>query len=177
MPKRLLATVIGVGCLSCAAPPADPPLHPSPPLASHASALDEAAPGETWCFSGVRNPTHQLVLDVYVPNGQGYVQLVVPMMRCSDDISAFKNLPSACLSADSFGPRAWVNGCVTLRSTTPAAATADIDLSWKASEGREGVCRASIPVPLGPPFRQPTNCGVKVSGQFQLASMSGGGYQ
>ena len=155
------------------APPPDPPVLGTA-RESHAPLLDRASEQEVWCFPHGVEPTHRLVLGVSAPSGQGPVSFSLPLIRCSEVTGFFPSLPSSCVNADSLGPRAWFNGCVTLRETTDKGAIADLDLSWQTPAGAEATCRQSMNVSFGEPTEVLPGCGVRVDVKFLNGGDHGG---
>jgi len=157
MTKSEILVAVVLGFAGCVGDPGDPPVHIPQ---SESSASDERAVSEAWCAPAGSISTHELVLRISLPNGRGPAAIVVPVVECSELKGDFKSSPSSCLSGDSFDPRAWVNGCVILRATTPSSALADIRLSWRTAEATDGECTESIAIALNHPIRAALKCGV-----------------
>jgi len=170
MTKALLILAIFGGLVGCTGAPADPPLRRSPPGGSGTAAIEGVVLPEAWCSPGAGIPSHELVLEITLPDGRGPITIAVPVVRCFEASRSFPDGPSACLSADSIEPREWFNGCVNLRATTLNSVVADLDLSWRSEKAAKHECTESITISFSGPIQASTKCGVSVAGHFQRAS-------
>ena len=160
-----------VGCVSSTTP--EPRLPALSSVTTNTSGETSSVQPDTWCSPVAGVATHTLVLDITPPGGKGPTRIELPAVECADVKGAILSSPSACMNADSMEPRAWFNGCVTLRAVSENSATADLNLSWHHASGVEGECTESITISLAEQIRVIAKCGVAVAAHFhRLAGLS-----
>ena len=166
IPRLLLMVFTGTMITGCSTQTDDPPLPLIVQSSTSHSTESPSLPDEWWCFAESDESAIELSLAVASPQHDRSVTFPFRLALCSKHPDTVRSQPSSCVSADNSILGTGFNGCITLGTTRPSSAVADLDLSWDEENGRTIDCKESVVVRFAPGFHAITRCGVSVTGKL-----------